>query len=383
MIEQSNKNKRILYVRSGPYEVRFDSYNLQEVGLGTAFCKQGYDFDLIYYAKENRDQVINVWENKLTILWRKGIKLLRTGIYPFLLKRDFLAQYDIVIVSEYSQIMSYLIGKRHNNVYLYNGPYYNLFKLPFIEPIYDKLFCKKINKEMKKVFCKTKMAADYIGKKGITNTIVTGVGLDISKFEAETEILPATKSLLDRMANHRNFLYIGSIIKRKNVELILSAFNKLKQLENTSDIQLVVIGRGKKDYVEYCKSIISDKIQKDLIWVDAIDNAQTKFIYQKADVFLLASVQEIFGMVLLETMYNGTPAISSYSAGGLTLIQNNVNGILIDSFNEEIWARKMYELIQNPKTICEMGKLAMETIRENFMWDRIAEKMLSVINKDN
>ena len=48
----SNKNKRILYIRLAPYILSFDNYNLQEVGLGKAFCKMGYDFDIIYYAKE-------------------------------------------------------------------------------------------------------------------------------------------------------------------------------------------------------------------------------------------------------------------------------------------------------------------------------------------
>lgn len=379
MIEQSNKNKRILYVRSGPYEVRFDSYNLQEVGLGTAFCKQGYDFDLIYYAKENRDQVLDIGEKKLTIFWRKGIKLLRTGIYPFLLKRDFLAQYDIVIVSEYSQIMSYLIGKRHNNVYLYNGPYYNLFKLPFIEPIYDKLFCKKINKEMKKVFCKTKMAADYIGKKGITNTIVTGVGLDTSKFENETEILHETKSLLNNMSGKRNLLYVGSISHRKNVALLINAFVELRSLDKYKDVQLILIGKGDTSYTQKCKEIIPENLNDDIIWCEFIKNAQLKFIYKKADVFLLPSIQEIFGMVLLEAMYFGLPTISSHSAGADTLINNKQNGIIIDNFNVNKWVENISFILDNPILAKKYGDEASKTIRSEYLWDKIAGKMLDVI----
>ena len=80
-------NKKILYVRSAPYELNFNSYNLQEIGLGTAFCKVGYDFDLIYYSKRNKDQIIEVGNNRIKILWRKGIKLLRTGIYPQILNK--------------------------------------------------------------------------------------------------------------------------------------------------------------------------------------------------------------------------------------------------------------------------------------------------------
>ncbi len=93
---------RILYIRSGPYELSFDSYNLQEVGLGKAFCEAGYDFDILYYTKKNNhNQLIETPNNQLRILWRRGIKLLRSGIYPQILKKKFLSQYDAVIVSEY------------------------------------------------------------------------------------------------------------------------------------------------------------------------------------------------------------------------------------------------------------------------------------------
>lgn len=380
MNHYQNNVKKILYIRSAPYVLKFDSYNLQEVGLGVAFCKHGYDFDLIYYSKDNRDQTINVGDRRIKILWRKGIKLLRTGIYPFSLNKKFLNQYNIVIVSEYNQIMSHLIGKRHKNVYLYNGPYYNLFKIPFIEPIYDKLFCKKINKEMKKVFCKTQMAADYIAHKGITNTIVTGVGLDISKFEQENEIVPETMSLLNRMQGKRNILYIGSIIPRKNVELLLRTFNILKSMDNTSDVQFVIVGKGKPEYVNYCKNIASNKIIADIIWVDSISNAQTKFIYRAAEIFMLASIQEIFGMVLLEAMYNGLAVISSKSAGGQTLINNNINGILINEYNENVWAQKIYDLLQNKQMIEFLGKNARKTISEHFLWDKIVDTMLLEID---
>ena len=147
--------KRILYVRSGPYQLDLDSYNSQELGLATALNELGFSCDIMCYTSgKNRDEIIENSGVKIKVLWRKGIRLLRSGIYPMILKKSFLSEYDIVICSEYSQIMSVLLLWRHKNVYIYNGPYYNLFKIKFLEPIYDKLFCKYINKRAKKVFCK-------------------------------------------------------------------------------------------------------------------------------------------------------------------------------------------------------------------------------------
>lgn len=372
--------KKILYVRSGPYVLNFDNYNLQEVGLGAAFCKKGYDFDIVYYSKKDNTQMIKIGKNKITILWRKGIRLLRTGIYPFLLNSNFLKQYDIIIMSEYSQIMSYLVAKKHPNVYLYNGPYYNLFKLPFVEIFYDKLFCKKINRLMKKTFCKTKMAAEFIAKKGITNTLVTGVGLDISKFEEEKSVEENTQKLLDKMCAHRNFLYVGSITPRKNVELIIKAFVQLKiKNEDYKDVQLVIVGKGDLKYIQKCRDLIPKDIENSIVWYSFVKNAQLKFVYKAADAFLLPSVQEIFGMVLLEAMYFSLPVISSNSAGAETLIKNEENGIILENFSVDSWEEKMNYILDNYEVAMQYGNEAKQTIEREFLWDKVAEKMINVI----
>ena len=366
------EKKKILYIRSGPYQLNFSNYNLQEVGLGKAFCRKGYDFDIVYYAKEDRNQVVGDFGGRLRILWRKGFKLLRTGLYPKLLNKEFLAGYDAVITSEYSQLMSVLVSRRHENTYLYNGPYYNLFKLPFVEPIYDRLYCKKLNSRMKKVFCKTKMAAQYIADKGITNTEVVGVGLDAEKFEAETRIKADTQALLDKMAGKRNILYVGAISERKNTALLLQAFAKLKKAPENADVQLVLVGKGSEGYVQKCKSLP----QEGVVWCNFIENAQLKFVYETADIFTLPSSEEIFGMVLLEALYFGTATVASHTAGAETLISQGQTGIIVEDFDPDTWAKALDSLLRDPQTVATLGENAAKSIREHFMWDGIAEKML-------
>lgn len=381
-VMEPKNGKKILYVRSAPYVLSFDSYNLQEVGLGKAFCQKGYDFDLLYYAKENKDQVIKVGENRLAILWRKGIKILRTGIYPCILSREFLNQYDIVIMSEYSQIMSVLVSYMHPNVYLYNGPYYNLFKIPFMQLPYDVLFCKGINKRMKKVFCKTNMAKEFIGKKGITNCSVVGVGLDTEKFDNELTAELETQQLIQQMQGHRNILYVGSISKRKNVELTIRAFSELKKMPGMQDVQLVIVGKGGDEYVSYCKKLIPQELEPAVIWCSFIKNAQMKFIYEAAQLFVLPSTQEIFGMVLLEAMYFGNPIVASHSAGAETLIVPDETGVIIDSFDIAEWTEAMSKILSDEKRQAKMGKAMRNRVVQDFSWNAIAEKMQSVFGEE-
>lgn len=368
---------KVLIIRSGPYQVDFNSYNLQELGLAVAISQKCGSCDVVYYhKKKNYEQIIEKNDQKITIYWRRGIRLFRSGIYPQILKKDFLEKYDAIIVSEYSQIMSYLVSKRHKNTFVYNGPYYNLFKIPFVEPIYDTLFCKKLNKNVKMFFCKTDMAAKYIANKGLTNSVTVGVGLDTSKFEEEKLILEDTSNLLKKMDGHRNLLYVGSIIPRKNVELIIKAFGLLRKKSGYEDVQLVIVGKGDKKYFDKCQAAITDEVKKDIIWCKYIKNAQLKYVYKSAYAFLLPSVLEIFGMVLLESMYYGLPVISSNSAGADTLIRSQKNGLIIENFDENSWALAMKTLLDDESLASNIGQNAYTSIADNYMWDSIAAKML-------
>ena len=288
----------------------------------------------------------------------------------------FTTNYDIIIVSEYSQLMAYLISKKHNNVYIYNGIYYNLFKIPFMEKIYDGLFCKYLNKKIRKIFTKTNFAKSYLNTKGIDNTETVGVGLDTQKFDEETNIEKETQDLLNKMNNHHNILYVGSISSRKNVMFIVKSFIKYLDENNAVSTQLVIIGKDEKGYMKSCIDVIPERYKDKFIWCQHIKNAQLKFIYKEADLFLLPSIQEIFGMVLLEAMYFGIPVISSNNAGANTLIENGANGFIIDNFEEEKWGNKIKEIIEDSKKAKLIGHKAYETIKNNFMWDKIVNKMI-------
>ncbi|AEB30203.1 hypothetical protein CAR_c15440 [Carnobacterium sp. 17-4] len=372
--------KKLLYVRSGPYELDFNNYNLQEIGLATAFCKKGYDCDVVYYSKENKDQLIKVGNNSIRILWRKGIKILRSGIYPQILNKDFLSQYDIVIVSEYSQIMSILISYLKKDVYLYNGPYYNLFKIPFVEKVYDKLFIGMLKKNVKKTFVKSELSKVYLDNKGLNDSLVIGVGLDIKKYEMENKVNEETKKLINKMINKRNLLYVGSLIERKNFGFLIKVFQKIKQTKNYKDLQLIIIGKGNKRYIDSCLIDLSSDEKKSVIIFDFIENGQLKNIYPLAEIFLLPSTQEIFGMVMLESMYFRTPVISSLNGGSGTLIKSGYNGIIENEFDITKWVNSTINLLENKEIRGKMGESAHETVKDKYLWDSICEKM--IINMD-
>lgn len=372
-------SRKILYVRNGPYRVNPNLYNLQEIGFCKELCKQGFDCDIIYYSHENKDEIIYTNdENKIKLLWRKGYKVLRTGLYPNLLKKSFVNQYDLIITTEYSQIMSLFWTKFKPMVILYNGPYYNLFKIPFMEKIYDFMFVKKLNNNVDKIFTKSSLATDYLIEKGFENVETLGVGLDISVFEDENKLSEKCKKIVDYMMNNKCLLYVGSLEDRKNFMFTLNVLERINKTDPS--VKLVVIGKGKESYVKKCFESIDSKTKENIFHVSELNNKELKNIYPNAKAFILPSKLEIFGMVLLESMYFGAPTITSVNGGSTTLIQTRKNGIIMDNFIEEEWSREILKLVQDDHYRDSISKNAIKTIEEGFTWNKICEKLINSID---
>ena len=383
--------KKILIIRNTPYDANPSNYNLQEVGIGKAFCRLGYDYDYICFKKENQKEWTYYEHNscKARYIEKPRTRFMRWGINTSILNKDFLSQYDIIISREYYQIMTYLLAKRVKNVHMYSGPYYNLFMFKWFSPIYDRLFTKSIDKNIRCKFVKSVLAKDFMEQKGYHNVINVGVGLDFERFEKETEIKPETLHIMDFMKKHRCILYVGALSDRKNYPFLLKVYQKI--IEKEPDIKFVMIGRskigpfsklfGKKDgdYAKVYDKQLPSYVQKGILHIEKIENPQLKYIYPLAKAFLLPSKLEIFGMVLLEAMYFGAPVISSRNGGSMTLLKNGT-GRIIEDFDVDKWAAAVLFYLYNPKQVQEMINKAHHMIVEHYNWDTIARKMLMHIN---
>ena len=373
---------KILFVRTASNEINLNQYNLQGVGLGKAFVDLGYDFDYIYLSKKDEYEKI-VYENnghRLMMISKHRIRVFRTGICPKICSREFLSQYEYVISCEYGQYMTYLLSKNSDNVIMYSGPYYNLFKIPVTSYAYDALYTKAENENIKYKFVKSVLAKEFLEEKGYDNVHVVGVGLDTDGFKEEVEKDSKVEKIEKYMKNNKCLLYVGAISDRKNFPFLIQVFKEINKMH--PDIKLVIVGKGDRSYIKkYTKDL--DKQQRESIrFAGAVDNKQLRYIYPLAKVFLLPSKQEIFGMVLLEAMYLGTPVISSLNGGSKTMINTDENGIVIEDFDVDKWVEAINKYLTDIGFRNEILHNARKTIEDNYTWDKIAQKMLAVIGEE-
>jgi glycosyltransferase involved in cell wall biosynthesis len=387
--------KNVLLIRATPNDLDINAYNVQQVGIGKSLVNKGYNYDFITFKRKTSRNEIVFYEKdgccaRCVELPRK--RFLRWGINTEICNKAFLDKYDLIICQEYYQLETYLVSCKSDKVAMYTGPYYNLFLPKCLSPIYDILMTKKLNKQIKHKFVKSVLAYDFMQKKGYTGLMNVGVALDTSRFE-NVEIMPETQELINFMTENRCLLYVGSLIRRKNYPFLMEVYKKA--LNKRPDLKLVIVGKskvsavekmfGKKDadYAEKYDKLLTETEKAGIYHLERLDNPQLKYIYPLAKAFLLPSVLEIFGMVLLEAMYFGAPVVCSRNGGSLTLIEDGICGLIVNEFDVDMWCDAILKYVDDADYAESVAFSASKKILVEYTWDVITEKILVTTGLEN
>ena len=174
-------------------------------------------------------------------------------------------------------------------------------------------------------------------------------------------------------------LYISVLEERRNIQFLLETFKNVS--EKISGAGLVLIGKGKPEYVSMCMRKIKELgIEDKVIYKESLEQKYMPAVYQACDAFLLPTRYEIFGMVLLEAMYYGLPVFTTYNGGSSTLM-NESNGVVIDSLDMNEWSNKVVQVLTNENRCREIGENAHRTISEKYTWDVLADRFLEVYKR--
>ena len=156
------------------------------------------------------------------------------------------------------------------------------------------------------------------GVEGIASkTRLSWNSVDINKFSAKEN---TTFKEENRLEDKPIVLFVGNLIKRKNVESLLEA----KKIAN-SDYYLVIVGDG--PLFKKLNNKVEEENIRDVIFTGARDDVEN--IIPSCDVLVLPSFSESFGLVLIEALACGKPVIGS-NVGGITEIINKNVGLLVN-----------------------------------------------------
>ena len=99
--------------------------------------------------------------------------------------------------------------------------------------------------------------------------------------------------------------------------------------------------------------------------------------YRAADVVLVPSHSESFGLVALEAQACGTPVVAAAVGGLRTAVRDGYSGVLVDGHDPEVWARVLSDLLVSPGRLLQLSAGAREHAAA-FNWPATAERLVGV-----
>ena len=172
-------------------------------------------------------------------------------------------------------------------------------------------------------------------------------------------------------------LYVGRIEPLKGLELLL---HTAAQLQTFEQIRVLVVGGGAgRDQEidrlrELAKSLNVDKV---FDFIGRVDQQDLPLYYNAADVCVVPSFYESFGLAALESMACGTPVVATRAGGLSTIIQHGRTGYLKAWRCPEAFASSLEMIISSRNLQHSMG-LAARRRAEGLSWDNVAGQIAGV-----
>jgi glycosyltransferase involved in cell wall biosynthesis len=176
-------------------------------------------------------------------------------------------------------------------------------------------------------------------------------------------------------------LTLSRLHPKKGLDLLLNAFIDLKAQNKLAVWHLVVAGDGEADYVKGLRRIARGTAAESAIhWVGWLEDAAKFEALAEADLFVLSSLQENFGISAVESMACGTPVLLSRQVGLALEVCNAGAGWVVNLKGDGL-RNGLVEAADNSTELAIRGDGARELVRERFTWPRIAGEWTAVYEK--
>lgn len=173
------------------------------------------------------------------------------------------------------------------------------------------------------------------------------------------------------------FLYVGRLEPLKGMELLV---HTAAQMETCDQVRVLVVGgdvNGGQE-VDRLKKMAKTLNVEDLFdFVGRVDQEELPLYYNAADVCVVPSYYESFGLAALESMACGTPVVAARVGGLSTIVQHGRTGFLKSWRCPEAFANSLEMIISSDRLKQSMG-LAARRRAEGMGWNQVAKDMRSL-----
>lgn len=204
-------------------------------------------------------------------------------------------------------------------------------------------------------------------------------GVDLSRFQPLDQEESRRRLGLN---GEKVLLYVGRMESLKGLDLLV---HTAAQMETCQGVRVLVVGGddGKQGEAARIRRLTQDLEVEDLFdFVGRVDQAELPVYYSAADVCVVPSFYESFGLAALESMACGTPVVASRVGGLSTVVQHGRTGYLKPWRCPEAFANSV-EMIISSKALQDSMGAAARRRAEDLGWDQVAGQMMDIYREES
>jgi glycosyltransferase involved in cell wall biosynthesis len=203
-----------------------------------------------------------------------------------------------------------------------------------------------------------------------------GLNNPIALIPNPINILPFDLSSFDRVSSNK-ILFLSRIHPKKGIENLINAWQQIP-FSIKNGWKLEIVGNGEAKYVGSLKLLINEKkLCGSVSILDPVFGVAKNDVYLSADVFVLPTFSENFGMVIAEAMALGLPVITTKGAPWAELETHNA-GWWIDIGVEPLALTLSEAMITPKEKLVEMGNNGRELIKEKYSVEKVSNQMVDL-----
>jgi D-inositol-3-phosphate glycosyltransferase len=207
---------------------------------------------------------------------------------------------------------------------------------------------------------------------------VIPLGVDPERFNPGSREL--ARAALGLPANARIVLAVGRIEPLKGLDILIRA---AAEITDRSGLRLLLVGGDEQARPEFdrLRAIAREVGVEDLVtFVGSIEHEDLPDYYRAADVVVMPSFAESFGLVAVEAMACGVPVVVSRVGGLASTVADGRTGYLVPWRCPEPFAEKIELLLRNESLRNALGKAGVERMRA-YSWESVADQLVELYDE--
>jgi D-inositol-3-phosphate glycosyltransferase len=205
-------------------------------------------------------------------------------------------------------------------------------------------------------------------------------GVDLGRFEPIHK--HSARATLGLPLDQKLLLFVGRIEALKGIDTLIRACYWLRNTQDLEDMQVWIIGGDVEEGLDQAGSEIARLhtltrelgMQDQVRFLGSRSQQQLPTYYSAADVVVMPSYSESFGMVALEAMACARPVVASRVGGLAYLVQDGVTGYHVQEGDSQELSGRLATLLEDDALLERMGQAARAEA-EKYSWGRVAQEI--------